>query len=260
MDHFDETPAPEEKQRRRGIYILPSLFTTASLFAGFYAIVQAMNGNFEYAPLAIFIAAILDALDGRIARLTHTESDFGAEYDSLVDMVSFGLAPALIMYEWALSGMGKLGWLAAFIYTAGAGLRLARFNTQVGVADKRYFRGLPSPSAAALVVGLVWVLHANGVPGREISIAALIVTVTGGVLMVSNIRYRSFKDVDLRGRVSFMTILSLPLLLVLLFQDPPLVLFLTFLMYALSGPLGFVLRRLHHEPKDHPEKHPHGRV
>lgn len=260
MDHLDETPAPEEKRRRRGIYILPSLFTTASLFAGFYAIVQAMNGNFEYAPLAIFIAAILDALDGRIARLTHTESDFGAEYDSLVDMVSFGLAPALIMYEWALSGMGKIGWLAAFIYTAGAGLRLARFNTQVGVADKRYFRGLPSPAAAAAVVGLVWVLHVNGVPGKEISIAALIVTVMAGVLMVSNIRYRSFKDVDLRGRVSFMTILAMPLVLVLLFQDPPLVLFLTFLAYALSGPLGFLFRRVHHETKDHPEKHPHGRV
>jgi len=260
MDHFDETPASEEKRRRRGIYILPSLFTTASLFAGFYAIVQAMNGNFEYAPLAIFIAAILDALDGRIARLTHTESDFGAEYDSLVDMVSFGLAPALIMYEWALSGMGKIGWLAAFIYTAGAGLRLARFNTQVGVADKRYFRGLPSPAAAAVVVGLVWVLHANGVPGKEISIAALIVTVMAGVLMVSNVRFRSFKDVDLRGRVSFMTILAMPLVLVLLFQDPPLVLFLTFLVYALSGPLGFVFRRTRHEAKDHPEKHPHGRV
>lgn len=260
MDHLEESPVPGEKKRRRGIYILPSLFTTASLFAGFYAIVQAMNGNFEYAPLAIFIAMILDALDGRIARLTHTESDFGAEYDSLVDMVSFGLAPALIMYEWALSGMGKLGWLAAFIYTAGAGLRLARFNTQVGVADKRFFRGLPSPAAAALLVGLVWVLHANGVPGREISIAALVVTVMAGVLMVSNIRYRSFKDVDLRGRVSFMTILSLPLLLVLLFQDPPLVLFLTFLLYALSGPVAFIFRRLPRDEKDSAEKHPHGRV
>jgi CDP-diacylglycerol---serine O-phosphatidyltransferase len=260
MDHLEESPVPGEKKRRRGIYILPSLFTTASLFAGFYAIVQAMNGNFEYAPLAIFIAMILDALDGRIARLTHTESDFGAEYDSLVDMVSFGLAPALIMYEWALSGMGKLGWLAAFIYTAAAGLRLARFNTQVGVADKRFFRGLPSPAAAALLVGLVWVLHANGVPGREISIAALVVTVMAGVLMVSNIRYRSFKDVDLRGRVSFMTILSLPLVLVLLFQDPPLVLFLTFLLYALSGPLAFIFRRIPRDEKDPAEKHPQGRV
>lgn len=245
MDHLDEPPVPEEKHRRRGIYVLPSLFTTASLFAGFYAIVQAMNGNFEYAPIAIFIAMILDTLDGRVARLTHTESDFGAQYDSLVDMVSFGLAPALIMYEWALSGLGKLGWLAAFIYTAGAGLRLARFNTQA-IADKRHFRGLPSPAAAALVVGFVWVLHSNGVPGKEISITALLVTVLGGVLMVSNIRYRSFKDMDLRGRVPFMTILAMPLALVLLFLDPPQVLFLLFLGYTLSGPLTVVFRWLRH--------------
>lgn len=255
MENLDDTPEFEEKRRRRGIYILPSLFTTANLFAGFFAIVQAMNGSFEYAPLAIFIAMVLDMLDGRIARLTHTESDFGAQYDSLVDMVSFGLAPALVMYEWALSGMGKLGWLAAFIYTAGAGLRLARFNTQVGLHDKRYFHGLPSPAAAALVVGFVWVLHANGVPGRDISIAALIITVLAGVLMVSNIRYRSFKDVDLRGRVSFMTILAVPLVFVLLFQDPPQVLFLTFFGYALSGPVAILFRWLRREEKDHTEKH-----
>lgn len=261
MEPSDDLPTAEEKHRRRGIYILPSLFTTASLFTGFYAIVQAMNGNFEYAPLAIFIAMILDALDGRIARLTHTESDFGAEYDSLVDMVSFGLAPALIMYEWALSGMGKLGWLAAFIYTAGAGLRLARFNTQVGTVDKRFFRGLPSPAAAALLVGMVWVLHANGVPGREISIAALIVTVLAGVLMVSNIRYRSFKDVNLRGRVPFMTILVVPLVFVLLFQNPPQVLFLTFLVYALSGPVGFLWRRRHREERhEESQNPPHDRL
>ncbi|MHB8741822.1 MAG: CDP-diacylglycerol--serine O-phosphatidyltransferase [Sulfuricaulis sp.] len=259
MDQFDEeTPVIEEKRRRRSIYILPSLFTTASLFAGFYAIVQSMNGGFEHASLAIFIAMIMDALDGRIARLTHTESDFGAQYDSLVDMVSFGLAPSLIMYEWALSGMGKLGWLAAFIYTAGAGLRLARFNTQVGVADKRYFRGLPSPAAAALVVGFVWLLHVNGVPGKEISITAVIVTVMAGMLMVSNVRYRSFKDVDLRGRVSFMTILAVPLVFVLLFQDPPQVLFLTFLGYALSGPVTILFRRARWGGKNHAEKHPRG--
>ena len=258
MEPLDEIPATEVKQRRRGIYILPSLFTTANLFAGFYAIVQAMNGAFEYAPLAIFIAMIMDALDGRIARLTHTESDFGAQYDSLVDMVSFGLAPSLIMYEWALSGMGKLGWLAAFIFSASAGLRLARFNTQITVVDKRHFRGLPSPAAAALVVGLVWVMHAYGVPGKEISIAAMIVTVMAGVLMVSNIRYRSFKDVDLRGRVSFMTILALPLTFVLLFQDPPQVLFLTFLAYALSGPVALLFHRSNQDEKKHSEKHsPH---
>ena len=231
-----------ETKRRRGIYVLPSLFTTASLFAGFYAIVQSMNGNFEYAPLAIFIAMVLDALDGRVARLTHTESDFGAQYDSLVDMVSFGLAPALVMYAWALSGLGKMGWLAAFIFAAGAGLRLARFNTQIGLGEKRYFRGLPSPAAAALVTGFVWVLYSFGVPGRELSFLAMLVTVAGGILMVSNIRYRSFKDLDLRGRIPFVTVLALPLTFVLVFLDPPQVLFLAFLGYAASGPLAAAVR------------------
>lgn len=242
----DAAPVGGERRRPKGIYVLPSLFTTASLFAGFYAIVQAMNGNFEHAPLAIFVAMLLDALDGRVARLTHTESEFGFHYDSLVDMVSFGLAPALVMYEWALSGMGKLGWLAAFVYAAGAGLRLARFNTQAGMAvsDKRYFRGLPSPSGAGLVAGFVWVLYAYGIPGRDISILALLVTVLGGVLMVSNVRYRSFKDLDLRGRVSFVTILAVPLVFVLVFLDPPQVLFAIFLGYALSGPLVVLLRFL----------------
>ncbi len=250
-------PLPGERQRPKGIYVLPSLFTTASLFAGFYAIVQAMNGNFDHAPLAIFIAMLLDALDGRVARLTHTESEFGFHYDSLVDMVSFGLAPALVMYEWALAGMGKLGWLAAFIYVAGAGLRLARFNTQAGMAisDKRYFRGLPSPSGAGLVAGFVWVLNATGIPGRDISILALLITVLAGVLMVSNIRYRSFKDLDLRGRVPFVTILAVPLVFVLVFLDPPQVLFAIFLAYAISGPAVVVLRFLQHpgHPGGHPE-------
>lgn len=232
-----------ERQRRKGIYILPSLITTASLFAAFYAIVQAMNGNFELAPLAIFISMVLDTLDGRIARLTRTESDFGFHYDSLVDMVAFGLAPALVMYEWALSGMGKLGWLVAFIYAAGAGLRLARFNSQAGVAsDGRYFRGLPSPSGAALVAGFVWVLHSIGVPGRDISILALLITLAAGVLMVSNVRYRSFKDLNLRGRVPFVAILAVPLLFVLIFLDPPQVLFAVFLAYAISGPAASVVR------------------
>ncbi|OGI48927.1 MAG: CDP-diacylglycerol--serine O-phosphatidyltransferase [Candidatus Muproteobacteria bacterium RBG_16_65_34] len=251
----NEPHADTPKRRRRGIYILPSLFTTASLFAGFYAIVQSMNGNFEQAPLAIFIAMVLDALDGRVARLTHTESDFGTQYDSLVDMVSFGLAPALVMYQWALSGMGKFGWLAAFIYAAGAGLRLARFNVQTGAADKRYFRGLPSPAAAAMVMGFIWVLHASGIPGREISILALAVTVLAGVLMVSNIRYRSFKDLDLRGRVPFVTILIVPLVFVLVFLDPPQVLFLVSLAYTLSGPVAAALRLVHRVEDKPAEKH-----
>jgi len=244
------------KQRPRGIYILPSLFTTASLFAGFYAIVQAINGNFEYAPVAILIAMVLDALDGRVARLTQTQSDFGAEYDSLVDMVSFGIAPALIMYQWALSGLGKLGWMAAFIYAAGAGLRLARFNTKLGTPDKRYFQGLPSPAAAGLVVGFVWVLYSYGVPGRDLSILAMAITIAAGVLMVSNVRFRSFKDLDLRGRMPFVSVLAVPLVFVLVFLDPPQVLFVVFLVYAVSGPVGWVLRRTQRaDARAHEKRH-----
>jgi len=225
------------KHPRKGIYILPNLFTTAALFAGFYAIVQAMNGQFEYAPIAIFVAMIMDGLDGRVARWTHTESDFGAQYDSLSDMVSFGLAPALVMYEWALSGLGKLGWLAAFLYAAAAALRLARFNIQTG-GDSRYFIGLPSPSAAALIAGLVWVLHTTyGVPGKEVSFIALGVTVFAALSMVSNIHYHSFKHLNVKGRVSFMTVLAVVLVFVLISLDPPQVLFMGFLVYSLSGPL-----------------------
>ena len=225
------------KNPRKGIYILPNLFTTAALFAGFYAIVQAMNGQFEYAPIAIFIAMIMDGLDGRVARWTHTESDFGAQYDSLSDMVSFGLAPALVMYEWALSGLGKLGWLAAFLYAAAAALRLARFNVQTG-GDSRYFIGLPSPSAAALIAGMVWVLHATyGVPGKEVSFIALGVTVFAALSMVSNIRYHSFKHMNVKDRVSFVAVIAIVLLFVLISLDPPQVLFMIFLLYAVSGPL-----------------------
>lgn len=234
----------DDKHPRKGIYILPNLFTTAGLFAGFYAIVQAMNGNFEYAPIAVYIAMAMDGLDGRVARWTHTESDFGAQYDSLADMVSFGLAPALVMYEWALSGMGKLGWLAAFIYAAAAALRLARFNTQTGADRRLSFQGLPSPAAAAAVTGFVWVLHSYGVPGREISILALVFTVFIGAAMVSNIRYESFKHVDIKGRVPFMAVLAIVLVFVLVSLDPPQVLFVLFLGYSLSGPVTAIVRKL----------------
>lgn len=227
----------DAKRARKGFYILPNLFTTAALFAGFYAIVQAMNGQFEYAPIAIFVAMIMDGLDGRVARWTNTESDFGAEYDSLSDMVSFGLAPALVMYEWALSGLGKIGWLAAFLYAAAAALRLARFNVQTG-GDNRYFTGLPSPSAAALIAGLVWVLHATyGVPGKEVSFVALGVTVFAALSMVSNIRYHSFKHLNMRSRTSFVAVILVVLVFVLVSLDPPQVLFLGFLIYAFSGPV-----------------------
>lgn len=224
-------------QRRRGIYLLPNLFTTASLFAGFYAIVAAIQGRFEPAAVAIFLAMLLDGIDGRVARLTNTQSDFGAEYDSLSDMVSFGLAPALVIYQWALADMGKLGWLAAFIYTAGAALRLARFNTQVGTADKRYFQGLASPAAAAIIAGLVWVGDTYLPTGKIVNIVALLLTISAGALMVSNVRYYSFKDIDLKGKVPFVFMLAFVLVIVLVSYDPPIVLFTVFLLYAVSGPV-----------------------
>jgi CDP-diacylglycerol--serine O-phosphatidyltransferase len=230
-----------ERRRHRGIYLLPNLFTTGCLFSGFYAIVAAMGGRFEAAAIAIFIAMILDGLDGRVARLTNTQSAFGAEYDSLADMVSFGLAPALVVYVWALSDLGKLGWLGAFIYTAGTALRLARFNTQVGRADKRYFQGLASPAAAAVVAGMVWVGHDYQATGLSISILATVVTVCVGLLMVSNVRYRSFKDLDLKGKVPFVAVLAVVMVFVLISLDPPQVLLAGFAIYAMSGPVGTLL-------------------
>jgi CDP-diacylglycerol--serine O-phosphatidyltransferase len=224
-------------KRRRGIYLLPNLFTTAALFAGFYAIVAGMDGEFEHAAIAIFVAMVLDGLDGRVARLTNTQSDFGAEYDSLADMVSFGLAPALVAYQWSLSGMGKLGWLAAFIYAAAGALRLARFNTQVGIADKRFFQGLASPSAAAIVAGAVWVGQGQGLEGAQLMLPMFFLTVAAGLLMVSNVRYYSFKDLDLKGKVPFVAVLAVVLIFVFISIDPPWVLFGVFLLYALSGPI-----------------------
>lgn len=236
-------------KRPRGIYLLPNMFTAAALFAGFYAIVASMQGYFSTAAIAIFVAMVLDSLDGRIARLTHTESAFGAEFDSLADMVSFGLAPALIMYQWALVGMAdlgwvpaKLGWLGAFLYAACTALRLARFNTQVGSADKRYFMGLPSPSAAAIMVGLVWVSEDQGLAGNDLLWVAFLVTVGSAILMVSNILYYSFKQVDLKGRVPFMAVIIMVLILVLASLDPPKILFTGFFIYGLSGPALFLIR------------------
>jgi CDP-diacylglycerol--serine O-phosphatidyltransferase len=225
------------KPRRRGIYLLPNLFTTAALFGGFYAIVAAMNGRFEAASIAIFVAMILDGADGRIARMTNTQSAFGAEYDSLSDVISFGLAPALVAYQWSLQDLGKLGWLVAFFYAAATALRLARFNTQLGIADKRYFQGLPCPSAAAVVAGLVWFATDNGIAGDAVMPVTVAVTLLTAILMVSNIRFYSFKELDLRGRVPFVKILAVLLVFVLVSSDPPLVLFLGFLAYAVSGPL-----------------------
>ncbi len=227
---------PTPKQRR-GIYLLPNLFTTAALFAGFYAIVAAMGGRFEAAALAIYIAMVLDGADGRIARMTNTQSAFGAEYDSLADMVSFGIAPALIVYEWSLAEMGKVGWLAAFFYTAATALRLARFNTQIGTADKQYFQGLPCPPAAAVIAGLVWLGADFGVEGSDLSALACALCLLCGVLMVSNIRFLSFKDLDLRGKVPFVALLLVVAVFVFVSSDPPLVLFSVSMLYALHGPV-----------------------
>ena len=227
------------KKPHRGIYLLPNLFTTAALFCGFYAIVSSINGKFEIAAIAIFIAMLLDGIDGRVARLTNTESDFGAEFDSLADMVSFGLAPALIIYLWTLSSLGKIGWVVSFIYVACAALRLARFNTQASHSDKNYFQGLASPAAAAVVAGLIW----NGDLIKEyitvptLQIVALLVTLFAGLLMVSNVRYHSFKGVNWRSKVPFVTILMFVFVLVFVSAEPALVLFSGFLIYALSGPI-----------------------
>jgi len=229
-----------KKTRRRGIYLLPNLITMSALFCGFFAVVVANNGWFDWAAYAIFIAMLLDGMDGRVARWTNTQSDFGAEFDSLSDMVSFGVAPAFVIFEFALSNvdrLGKVGWVAAFIYTATAALRLARFNTQVGIADKRYFQGLASPSAAAIVTGYVWVCHKYALENALVNVIAVIITITVGVLMVSNIRYYSFKGFDFRSKVPFISLVFIVMVIAVIFSDPPIVLFSIFSLYALSGPV-----------------------
>jgi CDP-diacylglycerol--serine O-phosphatidyltransferase len=239
------------KKQRKGIYLLPNLLTTAGLFAGFYSIVGAMHGHFEAAAIAVFIAIVTDGLDGRVARMTNTASDFGAEYDSLSDMVCFGLAPSLIMYEWSLFymanvGWAKLGWIAAFFFTATAALRLARFNTQCDDGDRRFFKGLASPAAAALLVGAVWVADDLGLSGKSLVLPMFVLTLTAGALMVSNIRYYSFKDIGARHRVPFIAILAIVVVFMFASIDPPKVILGGFILYALSGPvmgLKYLFRR-----------------
>lgn len=235
---------------RKGIYLLPNLLTTGAMFAGFYAVVAAMQGKFEAAAVAVFVAMILDGLDGRVARMTNTQSEFGAQYDSMADLISFGVAPGLVMYQWALvhlqssgAAWGKAGWLVAFVYVACAALRLARFNVQIGKVDKRFFVGLPSPASAALMVGMVWVFHDLDVTGRNVQIPALFLTLAAGLLMVSNVSFYSFKDFDLRNRVPFVAVLVVLLVFALTTIDPPKVLFGVFLLYALSGPVLWAWRR-----------------
>ena len=224
--------------RRRGIYLLPNLFTTGVLFCGFYAIVQAMNGRFETAAIAVFVALVLDGMDGRVARWTNTQSEFGAQYDSIADMVAFGAAPALVAYTWVLKDLGTAGWIGAFIYCAGAGIRLARFNTNIGIVDKRYFQGLPSPSGAAVLVGLIWMLADFGLkPDQWYIIAGVtwFVSVFIGMTMVSNVPFYSFKEVNWRQRVPLWVILAGVLGFSVIASRPSLVLFTLFVAYALSG-------------------------
>lgn len=238
---------PEEHQeeartRRRGIYLLPNLLTTGAMFAGFYAILAGMNGNFHHAAMAIFVAMFFDGLDGQVARMTNTQSAFGVQYDSLSDMVSFGVAPAVVAFSWMLEDLGKVGWAAAFIYASCAALRLARFNTQVDVVDKRFFIGLASPSAAALVAGMVWSGYSEP-SSTWLAVVAALVTSMAGLLMVSNLRYKSLKGLDLKGKVPFVMIIAVAMIFVVISIDPPRVLLLLALAYALSGPLVWLYAR-----------------
>ncbi len=233
--------------RRRGIYLLPNLFTTMGLFFGFYAIISAWKGYFEQAAITIFVGMIFDGLDGRIARLTNTTSPFGVQYDSLSDMVTFGVAPALFAYNWGLYSLGKVGWLVAFIYTAATALRLARFNTQIERVSNTYFRGLPSPAAAAVIASMIWTGTTTlGIIGTQVSIILAVITVlVAGLMLSSSVPYYSFKQIDLKGRVPFVMILLFILLCVAITIDPPSVLFIGFLLFTISGPIMCLFRCRH---------------
>jgi len=238
FEDSDLAEAPVRSKPRKGLYVLPNLFTLAALFGGFYAIVMAMNGRFENAAIGIFCAMVLDSLDGRVARMTGTSSAFGEQMDSLSDMVSFGAAPALVVYEWALKDLGKFGWIAAFVYCACAALRLARFNTNIGIIDKRFFQGLPSPAAAALVAGSLWVAVDSGWLPREqtwLPWTMLVITLYAGLTMVTNAPFYSFKDFSLKRSVPFALLVALVLLIALVSSHPPIVLFALFCCYSVSG-------------------------
>ncbi len=245
---IEEAVEDGKKVRRKGIYLLPNLFTTSALFAGFFAIVAGINGDFTAAAVAIFIAMVLDGLDGRVARMTNTQSAFGAEYDSLADMLSFGAAPALVAFTWILQDIGKTGWVVAFLYVACAALRLARFNVQIGSVDKKWFIGLPSPSAAALVAASVWTFHSFDAEAFGFKLLMLLIVAAAGVLMVSNIRYYSFKEVDLKGPVPFVVLLAIVLGFVVISMQPSVMLLLLFGAYVASGPVMAVTRKVKKVP------------
>jgi len=254
-DHDDDADVVEQapRRRRKGIYVLPNLFTLAALFGGFYAVVMAMNGRFDQAAIGVFCAMVLDSLDGRVARMTNTQSAFGEQMDSLSDMVSFGAAPALIVYEWALKGLGKLGWAAAFIYCACAALRLARFNTNIAVVDKRFFQGLPSPAAAALVAGFIWIMDDAGFREGIRDIPWLVwttfaLTLFSGLTMVTNVPFYSFKDFGLKRSVPFVVIVAIALGLAVINLHVPGMLFGLFILYGLSGYGMYIYRRMKGTP------------
>jgi CDP-diacylglycerol--serine O-phosphatidyltransferase len=247
LDYEVEGLVPEKPRlRSKGIYLLPNAFTTAALFSGFFAIVNAMNDQFQVAAIAIFASLVLDGMDGRVARMTNTQSAFGEQYDSLADMVSFGVAPALVAYEWALKDLGKWGWLAAFTYCAGAALRLARFNVNTGVVDKKFFQGLPSPAAGSLIAGFIWLADDNKIPVRDSAIPwiTFFIAVYAGLTMVSNARFYSGKALDVRYRVPFGVMVLLILTFVLISSNPPLTLFGLFVIYSASGYVIWAWERL----------------
>ena len=239
MNNVDESGAatPEVASRKpgKGLYVLPNLFTLAALFGGFYAIVMAMNGRFDQAAIGVFCAMVLDSLDGRVARMTNTQSAFGEQMDSLSDMVSFGAAPALIAYVWGLTSLGRWGWIAAFVYCACAALRLARFNVNTAVVDKSYFQGLPSPAAAALVAGFIWLMTEAGVKGQDVRWYMFALTLYAGLTMVTNVPFYSFKDVSLKRSVPFVVIVLIALGIAAINIDPPTVMFGLFMLYGFSG-------------------------
>lgn len=231
------------RKRRKGIYILPNLFTLAALFGGFYAIVMAINGRFDLAAVGVFCAMVLDSLDGRVARMTNTQSAFGEQMDSLSDMVSFGAAPAIISYVWALQGLGRWGWIAAFVYCACAALRLARFNVNTAVVDKRYFQGLPSPAAAALMAGFIWLMTDLGVKGPTVAWPMFALALYSGLTMVTNVPFYSFKDVHMKKSVPFVVIVLIALGIAIINIDPPIVIFGVFVVYGFSGYAVYIWRK-----------------
>lgn len=233
----------QPRKRRKGIYILPNLFTLAALFGGFYSIVMAMNGRFDQAAIGVFAAMVLDSLDGRVARMTNTQSAFGEQMDSLSDMVSFGAAPALIAYVWALTGLGRWGWIAAFVYCACSALRLARFNVNTAVVDKRFFQGLPSPAAAALVAGFIWLMTEAGVEGEDVRWIMFSLMLYAGLTMVTNVPFYSFKDVSLKRSVPFVVMVLIALGIAVINIDPPTVMFALFVIYGFSGYVLYVWRK-----------------